>query len=87
MLVALHVSWSGFLVLFWWRFHGLHPRVCKQWFPNGGSSFVGERRFATPFLPQTYLILSCFKPTYLTSNSLLAWSGISSHGLETTAYI
>ena len=28
------------------------PRVCKRWFPNGGSSSVGERISATPFLPK-----------------------------------
>ena len=28
------------------------PSDCKRWFPNGGSSSVGERNSATPFLPQ-----------------------------------
>ena len=25
-----------------------HPRVCKRWFPNGGSSSVGQRISASP---------------------------------------
>ena len=36
------------------------PRVCKRWFPNGGSSSVGERNSATPFIPQFYLITTTF---------------------------
>ena len=37
------------------------PRVCKRWFPNGGSSFSPESKFSTPFKPQSYL---CFTSSF-----------------------
>ena len=43
---------------------GNNPRVCKRWFPNGASSFVGERSSTTPcftsILPQFYLNFTSF---------------------------
>ena len=38
------------------------PRVCKRWFPNGGSSFMGERNSATPPLPQFFLCFTSILP-------------------------
>ena len=57
------------------------PRVCKRRFPNGGSSFVGARNSATPFLPQFCLFIASFLP-HLSP----AQPAISNHGLETTVY-
>ena len=68
------------------------PRVCKRWFPNGGSSFVRRSLSATPFLPQfnplftsVYLFLTSSLPLF-NLNLTSASSGISNHFLETTVY-
>ena len=73
-------------------FQALQPRVCKRWFPNGGSSFVRRSFSASPFLPQfnppftsVLLLLTSFLPL-LNLNLTSASSGISNHGLETTVY-
>ena len=68
------------------------PRVCKRWFPNGGSSSVGERNSATPFspqfnpfLPQPYLILTSFKPKFCL-NLTSAQPRFGNHGLHTLGF-
>ena len=40
------------------------PRVCIRLFPNGGSSFVGERNSAAPFLPHFYVSFTSVLPQY-----------------------
>ena len=70
----------------------LFPRVCQWWFPNGGSSSLGERNSATPFLPQFNLLFTSLLPLFnlvlplFNLNLTSASSRISNHGLETTAY-
>ena len=40
------------------------PKVCKRWFPNGGSSSVGEWNSATPFLPQFNPLFTSILPHF-----------------------
>ena len=69
----LRNSWGNSWVLqerIWeWGGLGRFPRVCKRWFPNGGSSFVGERNSATPFftsiLPQFCLCFTSIGTSFL----------------------
>ena len=55
------------------------PRVCKRWFPNGGSSSVGERNSATPFLPQFNPLFTSMLPEFYL-NLTSAQPAISNHG-------
>ena len=40
------------------------PRVCKRWFPNGGSSSVGERNSATPLSPRFNPLFTSILPHF-----------------------
>ena len=65
----------------------LSPRVCKRWFPNGGSSSVWERNSATPlFTSIFYPLITSFLPKFYL-NLTSAQPAISNHGLEPTLYI
>ena len=70
------------------------PRVCKRWFPNGGSSLVRRSNSGTPFLPQfylnftsvlpqVYLFLTCFLPQFNLRSIGNLEPRFGNHGLQT----
>ena len=63
-----------------------HPRVCRWWFPNGGSSFPGERNSPTSFLPQFNLLFTSVLPQFYLFNLCFVTNlepRFGNHGLQT----
>ena len=64
------------------------PKVCKQWFPHGGSNggtkvpYPLFTSILNPLLTSFLLSLTIFEPPFYL-NLTSAWSGMSSHGLKT----
>ena len=71
-----------FVASFWfWGSRKHLPRVCKRWFPNGGSSLVRRPNSGIPFQPQFYLHFTSVLPQfYLSLTSSLPQFNLCSAG-------